>query len=406
VPSGTQGAADDAIRGMVAVGTTRGKSAAKGGKGGESRSNLLVVIAILVGIAIWVAVSADPWQSFSHDGFWQMDRSLADPSGIYAGQEYSVFTTTAKECVPGRCTNYWVPRYTSPSLSATAGLRGDAMPALPGWVDPHQRQIWAPSVVKIGHGYVMYFSATARRGVNTGKKCIGTAVSRRIAGPFLPQSRGLVCGPPGYWALDPYAVSDGVHWYLLWREDDASHLRGKIVGAQLTSDGLSFGGAGKRTLVVGEFPWEDGSQKGAHHGGGPGRQLPPDATRGRSGLGPIENPAMARHPETGEWLLTWSANRWDTQDYATGLATCRKPLGPCERVSRDRPWLHRNDDSSIQTSAKFGGAGGLSFIMGPDRHLYAIFHAYRGTNTNRESDRIGWAYRVEPHDGGYQLVEF
>jgi hypothetical protein len=114
---------------------------------------------------------------------------------------------------------------------------------------------------------------------------------------------------------------------------------------------------------------------------------------------------MARHPDTGEWLLTWSANRWDTQDYATGLAVCDQPLGPCKRVG-DKPWLHNSDDSAVDTSARFGGAGGLSFVMGPDHVLYAIFHAYRGTDSAAESNRIGWAYKVVAFGGSYELVEF
>lgn len=317
-----------------------------------------------------------------------------------------MYTTTARACVPGSCPTYWVPRFTSTSLSATAGLRADAMPARPAWVDPHDRTIWAPSVVKVGRLYVMYFSATAGRGANAGRKCIGAAVSPSPAGPFLPRARGLVCGPPGYWALDPYAVTDGVHWYLLWREDDARHVRGKIVGAQMAGDGLSFGGAPKRTLMTGEYPWEDGSRTAPSHRRGPGRQLPPGAGRRGSGIGPIENPAMARHPDTGQWLLTWSANRWDTQHYATGLAVCERPLGPCERRSRDEPWLRTSNDPAIDTSADFGGAGGLSFVTGPDRHLYAVFHAYRGTDTNADSQRIGWIYEVAALGDGYELVEF
>jgi hypothetical protein len=391
---------------VARTGRTGTTSKGKGSKSRKSRGNLWIAIGVVMGIAIWITVSADPWQSWSHDGFWEMDRPLADPGAMYAGDEFHVWTTTAPACIPGSCPVYWVPHFTSSSLSSGAGLRSDAMPARPAWVDADHREIWAPHVVKVGRTYVMYFSATAGRGANAGKKCIGTAVAPRVAGPFLPQPHGLACGPRGYWALDPYAVTDGVHWYLLWREDDASHVRGKIVGAQLAPDGLSFKGAPKRTLMVAEYPWEDGSQKAAPHTAGPGRRLPPGTGPGRSGIGPIENPAMARHPDTGEWLLTWSANRWDTQDYATGLARCDRPLGRCHRLSKDAPWLHTSEDSAVDTSAEFGGAGGLSFVNGPDHDLYAIFHAYRGTDTNAESRRIGWAYKVVAFGDTYELVEF
>jgi hypothetical protein len=198
----------------------------------------------------------------------------------------------------------------------------------------------------------------------------------------------------------------GTRRFLLWREDDATHVRGKIVAAELSADGLSFHGKPKRTLMVGQYPWEDGSsQTTAAATSGPGRKLPPGAGPDPLGIGPIENPAMARDPDTGAWLLTWSANNWSTIAYATGLAVCKGPLGPCDRHSRDRPWLGTSNDPSISTSAVFAGAGGLSFVTGPDKHLYAVFHAYRA-NKATNATRIGWAYRVKVVDGKYRLVEF
>ncbi len=148
---------------------------------------------------------------------------------------------------------------------------------------------------------------------------------------------------------------------------------------------------------------------------GPAAAARASAGRGRgagaaadaAGIGPIENPALARDPASGAWLLTWSANRWETRDYATGLATCRGPLGPCERVSTDAPWLRTSTDASISTGARFDGIGGLTFVAGPDDALYALFHAYRTGAEDAPGGRIGWAYRVEAAAGaGYRLVEF
>jgi hypothetical protein len=205
-------------------------------------------------------------------------------------------------------------------------------------------------------------------------------------------------------------VSDGGGWFLLWREDDPANATGKIVGAQLRADGLAFAGAPTRTLLVGEFDWEEGYPEGSQpaqpDAAGTDRRLPADALVNPSGIGPIENPAMARHPETREWLLTWSANRWETRDYATGLAICEGPLGPCTRVSRERPWLRSSSDPSISTSATFGGCGGLSFVTGPDGRLYAIFHAYRGSGDEVDSPRVGWVYAVDHIGGRYRLIEF
>src|SRR6266540_6623879 len=71
------------------------------------RSNgLTIAIAAIVAIAVWLALHAEPWQSWSHDGFWKMDRALADPGPLYSGKEFDVYTTSATECIPGRCTTY------------------------------------------------------------------------------------------------------------------------------------------------------------------------------------------------------------------------------------------------------------------------------------------------------------
>jgi GH43 family beta-xylosidase len=312
-----------------------------------------------------------PATSWTWDPTEGIDRVAADPGALYAQGAFHVFTTSAVHCAAGACTEQWVPRFTSPGLDQPGTPAGDAMPTRPAWVRPDDRAIWAPAVARIGDRYVMWFAATA---AGTHTKCLGAAVASRPEGPFVPLPRPLRC-TPGYWAIDPSPVTDGDHWYLLWRQDDPDHPTGRIVAAELRSGGVALAepDGEPTTLLVGQYPWEDGGR----------------------GIGPIENPAMARHPATGEWLLTWSANRWETQDYATGLAVCTGPLGPCRRISQARPWLRTSADTATPTP-RFGGAGGLSFVTGPDGDLYAVFHAYPGTGEHPEAERAAWAYRVEP----------
>jgi hypothetical protein len=318
-----------------------------------------------------------PATSWTWDPTEGIDRVAADPGALYAQGAFHVFTTSAVHCTAGTCTEQWVPRFASPGLDQAGTPAGDAMPTRPAWVRPDDRAIWAPAVARVGDHYVMWFAATA---AGTHTKCLGAAVASRPEGPFVPLPRPLRC-TPGYWAIDPSPVTDGDRWYLLWRQDDPDHPTGRIVAAELRSGGLALAEADEpTTLLVGQYPWEDGGR----------------------GIGPIENPAMARHPATGEWLLTWSANRWETQDYATGLAVCAGPLGPCRRISQARPWLRTSADTSpgrardAPDGGGFGGAGGLSFVTGPDGGLYAVFHAYPGTGEDPRSRRAAWAYRVEP----------
>ena len=318
-------------------------------------------------------------------GLMVVDREAADPGALFADGRVHVYTTSAVHCVRDACREHLVPRFESGDLSQPGRLAGDAMPERPAWVAPDDRVIWAPAVARVGDGYVLWFAATSGRPQDRRMKCIGAAVSATPEGPFSPQPEPLHC-TPGFWAIDPYPVAHGDGWALLWRQDDPDHVTGTIVAAPLQPDGLALAGR-RTTLLAGEQEWEDGY---------------PD---GRPGIGPIENPAMARHPATGEWLLTWSANLWETRDYATGLAVCDGPLGPCRRTGTE-PWLRTSTSPGFATTASLGGAGGLSFVQGTDGALHALLHAYRGAEAAAPAPRVAWAYRVEAiGSGAYRLVD-
>jgi Glycosyl hydrolases family 43 len=326
-----------------------------------------------------------PGTSWTWDPVEQVDREAADPGALFAEGRSHVYTTTAGHCADGLCLPYRVPRFESADLSQPGRLAGDAMPERPAWVDPADDAVWAPAVARVGDRYVMWFAATSGRPRDGRMKCIGAAVSATPEGPFSPQPEPLHC-TPGFWAIDPYPVAHGDGWTLLWRQDEPGHVTGTIAAAPLRPDGLALAGP-RTTLITGEEPWEDG-----HPDGSPG-------------IGPIENPAMARHPATGEWLLTWSANLWETRDYATGLAVCDGPLGPCRRTSTE-PWLRTDASAGFATAASLGGAGGLSFVAGPDGTLHALLHAYRGPEAAAPAPRVAWAYRVEAiGSGAYRLVD-
>jgi Glycosyl hydrolases family 43 len=333
-------------------------------------------------------VPGRPATSWSWDPGEGVDREAADPGALYADGRFHVYATSATHCVRGACRDDRVPRFGSPGPAVPGRLEGDAMPERPDWVAPDDDAIWAPAAARIGDRYVLYFAASAAGSGDARLKCLGAAISPSPAGPFAPLPHPLHC-TPGYWSIDPYPVTDGQRWYLLWRQDDGANVTGRIVAARLSPDGLALAGSATATLLVGSFSWEEGY---------------PDRT---PGIGPIENPAMARHPATGEWLLTWSANRWETQRYATGLASCAGPLGPCRRTTGASPWIRTSADPSIATTAQLGGAGGLSFAVGPGNELYAVLHAYRGEGQAPGALRVAWAYRVEPSGtpAGYRLVE-
>ena len=72
----------------------------------------------------------------------------------------------------------------------------DAMPTKPPWIDPGERDIWAPSPIKIGSRYYVYF-AGKHKGATTDEandQCIGRASSSRAMGPYTPMNSPLYCG--------------------------------------------------------------------------------------------------------------------------------------------------------------------------------------------------------------------
>jgi Glycosyl hydrolases family 43 len=289
---------------------------------------------------------AQPGTSWSWDPGEGVDREAADPGALYADGGFHVYATSATHCLRGGCRVYRVPRFGSPEPALPGRLDGDAMPGRPDWVAPDDDAIWAPAAARIGDRYVLYFAASSAGSGDAPLKCLGAAISTSPAGPFAPLPNPLHC-TPGYWSIDPYPVTDGQRWYLLWRQDDGANVTGRIVAARLSPDGLALAGSETRTLLVGSFSWEEGYPNGT------------------PGIGPVENPAMARHPATGEWLLTWSANRWETQDYATGLAVCAGPLGPCRRTTGASPWFRTARTRASPARHTWGAPGACRSPPGP-----------------------------------------
>jgi hypothetical protein len=92
--------------------------------------------------------------------------------------------------------------------------------------------------------------------------------------------------------------------YLLWKTHASpGSSTSVVVGAPLTADGRRLAGP-TRTLLASDGGW-DGTI--------------------------IENPAMTLGSDG--YTLLFSGNSFDTDRYATGIARCAGPLGPCTRVS-------------------------------------------------------------------------
>jgi hypothetical protein len=119
---------------------------------------------------------------------------------------------------------------------------------------------------------------------------------------------------------------------------------------QLTPDGTGFanGSAAHQVLATSNGSWEGNV---------------------------IESPSMVRYGD--RWLLFYSANEWSTADYATGVAFCDTPVGPCFK-SPANPILRSEGDVL--------GPGGPSAFVDASGALRLAHHYWRAPHVGYPSD--------------------
>lgn len=211
----------------------------------------------------------------------------------------------------------------------------DAMPDLPGWTEPGA--VWAPGVAQVDDGFVLYFTS---RHVESGRQCIGVATSAAPTGPFVATAEEpWICPLALGGAIDASPVVDGDSRYVVWKGDgNCCGIPTPIFVQQTDPTGTEL--VGEPVDLVGvDQPWEG--------------EL-------------VEGPALVAGPD-GRWLLFYSANRWDTADYAVGLAVCESVTGPCSKPA-DAPWL--------ATYATAAGPGGQELSVGPDGEAHVVYHGW------------------------------
>lgn len=217
--------------------------------------------------------------------------------------------------------------------SPVARYLGDALPELPKWSEPGF--VWAPAVLATEDQYVLYYATRVAGGE---MQCISHAISTSPTGPFVDDSDGpMVCQEDLGGSIDPSIVTDrrGRHWLLFKNDGNCCGIPTSLWSQQLATDGAS-------TL------------------GDPARLL--DARDGWEG-GLIEGPSMLVTAQ--DYLLFYSANAWDSANYAIGWARCETVTGPCQRESDD-PWM------GSTTFAR--GPGGQEFFSA----LGGVWMVYHG----------------------------
>lgn len=168
-------------------------------------------------------------------------RNFADPGLVWTGSVYALYGTGAG-----------FPAASAEGYTDTFRAQGDSLPvaSLPGWVGIAPgwggRRLWAPSVVKVGSEYVMYY--TAWHGAQ-GRNCIGVATSATAFGRFTPRGTAF-CAPAGAGsgaeAIDPSAyVSAEGNCYMMFKTSIANARAWKIWAKPMGRNCRTFGATAK-----------------------------------------------------------------------------------------------------------------------------------------------------------------
>jgi beta-xylosidase len=275
-----------------------------------------------------------------------LDRSFADPFVLEVDDRYYAYAT-------GNLT-YNIQVAMSDDLVEWTSPR-EALRNLPFWQPTSKGLTWAPEVVETSAGFVMHYTA---RDVQEGKQCLAVAVAEAPEGPFVDRSEGpLLCQYELGGSIDshPFTDEDGTRW-LLWKNDgNCCGMYTRIYAQQLSDDGLTVEGEVHDLGLRNDVPWE--------------RDL-------------IEAPTLLLHD--GTYYLFYSANGYNTRNYAVGYATSDTLLGP---------YTDAEENPILMTEAPVGsppgaaaGPGHQSIVEDDDGDLWMVYHAW---DVSRVGDQLG-----------------
>ena len=212
----------------------------------------------------------------------------------------------------------------------------DALPQLPAWTAGGD--VWAPEVARADDGrWLMYYTtpAPADRG---DIQCIGLATADSPGGPYVDSSdQPLVCETEDGGSIDahPFTAPDG-NRYLYWKNDGNRIGVDTWISVQrLDPSGTELVGEPTK-LIKQDQPWE-GSL--------------------------VEAPFVVE--ASGTYWLFYSANAYDSADYAVGVAKGSRPTGPFAKLP---------DPVLVSNEAAAGPGHCAIFAVGDQRWI--VYHAW------------------------------
>jgi len=249
-----------------------------------------------------------------------------DPFVLTVGDEYYAYATNSAAC------NIQIIQSSDLTHWTTVG---DALPHEATWARPGAT--WAPSVIKIGDTYVLYYSADY---LTTGEQCISAAVSTQPQGPFLDTSTvPVVCQLSVGGSMDPSSYVDATGTpYLTWKSEGGATQPPTLWAQQLGPTGTDLAPGAPTELLQPSAAWQGGI---------------------------VEGPDMV--DIAGQYYLFYSGNNWSSSDYAIGVVACVGPLGPCP--SSAAPPI-------LASQPAFSGPGGPTVFTDAQGTLWMAFAAW------------------------------
>ena len=196
---------------------------------------------------------------------------------------------------------------------------------------------WAPEVYAFGDKFIMYF---------TRNEHISCAIAEHPTGPFVEVGKKPMYNAPDFRIDNSLFVDDDGKAYLLFcRFVKGSSNGSEIWMGELENDRVTLREQTIRKCLNANEPWE------------------------RVQARVSEGPFMLKH--NGKYYLTYSANDYQSQDYAIGYAVAETPRGPFQKA-KVNPILRR--------PAGFVGSGHHSFFKDKEGKLRIVFHVHYSTS--------------------------
>ena len=226
----------------------------------------------------------------------------------------------------------------------------DALPNLPAWVDKSNPMVWAPDVVQLPTGFVMYYTASYAAQPNF--HCLGVAISNTITGPYKPTSdQPWLCPTSQGGAIDPsgYTGHDGRRWVVY-----------KIDGNSIGHGGSCNNGIAPivpTPIMLQQVSSSDGFTKIGN---------PIQLITNSLADGPVtEAPSLSKMPD-GTFVLFFSSNCYTTPGYDVSYATSKNIQGP----------YIKHGPLFVTGTSGLTAPGGLDIAINGN---HAVFHANWGS---------------------------